>query len=60
MTNALTIKPTGKLKKFISTTEKTHVHVHRVGKRCKFIDETGDIFVKVFGRVLKFPEQVSY
>ena len=54
------LTPVGKLKPFQSETDKLFVAVHRVGKRRKMIDETGNIFVKVTGRYWKFPEQVSY
>jgi hypothetical protein len=55
-----TAKPVGKLKALQSETDKLFVLVHRVGKRRKFIDEIGNIFVKGKGRYLQFPEQVSY
>lgn len=52
--------PVGKLSIFKSETEKLFVEVYRVGMRRKWIDEAGNIFVKASGKVLKFPEQVSY
>lgn len=40
--------------------ENNHVHVHRVGKRRKHVDEAGNIFVKAFGEWWKFPQEVEY
>ena len=53
-------KPVGTLKRFQSDTELLYVNVHRVGKRRKFIDDIGNVFVKAFSKTWKFPEQVSY
>lgn len=56
----ISFTPKGKLSRFTSSTESESVFVHKVGTRRKYIDETGQIFVKCFNRIWKFPEQVSY
>ena len=54
------LSPIGKLSFFKSASDFLFVDVFRVGRRRKMIDEVGNIFVKVSGRFLKFPDQVSY
>lgn len=52
--------PTGKLKLFVSDDLPLYVNVHRIGKRRKYIDKNGGVFIRVNGKIWKFPEQVSY
>jgi hypothetical protein len=52
--------PFGKLKPFQSASEKLYVHVTRVGKRRKYIDDNGSVFIKAFNKAWKFPEQVEH
>ena len=53
-------KAKGKISFFKSDTEKLYVNVHRAGKRRKYVDETGQVFVKVFGHLRQYPQEVSY
>ncbi|MFW6100809.1 MAG: hypothetical protein ACOC90_05430 [Bacteroidota bacterium] len=55
------VEPQGKLKPYKPKPgENDSVHVHRVGKRRKYIDNAGHIFVKALGQWWKFPEEVEY
>jgi hypothetical protein len=53
-------KPVGKLRKFNGKKELLFVFVTRAGKKRKYVDDVGNVFVKAFGKIWKYPEQVSY
>ena len=39
---------------------KKYVAVYRVGRRRKYIDETGQEWVKIYGEWWRFPEEIEY
>lgn len=39
---------------------KKYVAVYRIGRRRKYIDETGQEWVKISGQWWRFPEEIEY
>lgn len=48
----------GKLEK--TSSGKLYANVYRVGQRRKYIDEKGQIFLKVSNKWWKFPEEIEH
>ena len=52
-------QPVGNLKPALNQ-DKPFVMVYRVGRRRKYQDSVGNIFVKVFNQWWRFPEEIEY
>ena len=60
MSKAQRIQPVGALSFYHSDSEKLYVQVVGVGLRRKYVDESGQVFVKAFGKSWAFPQNVEY